>query len=96
VSLRFHGELGLFLSPASATQPTPALKHAIEALGVPHTEIGTVLVLVDGRPRPSAGCFVHALAPARQCHRDLPAPRPRRARAALLAQPSPAPAARQD
>lgn len=52
---RFHGELNTFLSPALRDRefthdpgPTDTLKHAIESLGVPHTEVARVEV--DGRP----------------------------------------------
>lgn len=52
--LRFYEELNDFLPPARRKRAfsysftgTPAVKDAIEALGVPHTEID--LILVDGR-----------------------------------------------
>lgn len=52
---RFYAELGDFLAPAlrgrcfeRAVAPHQSVKHAIEALGVPHTEVG--LVLVNGTP----------------------------------------------
>jgi uncharacterized protein with PIN domain len=54
---RFYAELNDFLAPhvrGRAFQQTTAthatLKHAIEALGVPHTEVG--LVLLNGTPSP--------------------------------------------
>jgi hypothetical protein len=47
----FHGELRRFLAPARrggtvrhGVAPHQSAKHAIEALGVPHTEIGRLLV----------------------------------------------------
>lgn len=53
--IRFYAELNDFLAPrrrGRSTRHLPAphesLKHAIESLGVPHTEVG--LVLVDGEP----------------------------------------------
>lgn len=57
---RFHGELNDLLPPSlrppslrggyfeRSCASDATLKHAIEALGVPHTEVGRVLV--DGRP----------------------------------------------
>jgi hypothetical protein len=54
---RFYAELNDFLAPAQrghdiaqAAAPHASLKHAIEALGVPHTEVG--LVLRNGQPCP--------------------------------------------
>src|SRR6266511_3007855 len=52
---RFYGELNDFL-PATARQTTvrrtldgsPSVKDAIEAIGVPHPEVG--LIVVDGEP----------------------------------------------
>jgi uncharacterized protein with PIN domain len=48
---RFHGELNDFLSPArrnhefeSVAGETDTMKHVIESLGIPHTEIGSVRV----------------------------------------------------
>ena len=48
---RFHGELNDFLPPPKRDAefeqpagPTDTLKHVIESIGVPHTEIGRVLV----------------------------------------------------
>lgn len=53
----FHGELADLLPPAwrgrpiaRATAPYQNAKHAIEALGVPHTEIGHVAVNGEKRP----------------------------------------------
>ena len=53
-TFRFHGELDALLAARSKGRPQRAacaehasLKHAIESLGVPHTEIGCVRV--DGR-----------------------------------------------
>lgn len=53
--LRFYAELNDFLPPAlrgrdvaCVAAPHESLKHVIEALGVPHTEVA--LALVDGRP----------------------------------------------
>ena len=55
VRIRFDRALDVFLPPARRgvefdcnAAPNATVKHAIEALGVPHTEVGTVLV--DGRP----------------------------------------------
>ncbi|WP_091912746.1 Mut7-C RNAse domain-containing protein [Chitinasiproducens palmae] len=55
VQFRFHGELNRFIAPARRGRwssyrsvGTASLKHAIEALGVPHTEVG--VVHVDGTP----------------------------------------------
>ena len=52
---RFYAELNDFLPPAlrgrgfeGPAAPHESLKHAIEALGVPHTEVA--FVLVDGEP----------------------------------------------
>lgn len=54
-TFRFYGELNDFLAPARRGRAFDACcarrattKHMIEALGVPHTEVG--LVLVDGAP----------------------------------------------
>jgi uncharacterized protein with PIN domain len=51
VTFRFYEELNDFLAPtrrgrefAHAVAPTATVKHAIEALGVPHTEVELVLV----------------------------------------------------
>ncbi len=50
-SFRFHGELGDLLAPPlrgreflHAIAENASLKHAIESLGVPHTEVGSVSV----------------------------------------------------
>ena len=55
VSLRFHGNLNFFLAPAHretefvhTAGPTDTVKHVIESLGVPHTEIEGVTV--NGQP----------------------------------------------
>ncbi len=55
VEFRFYAELGDFLAPnlrgrcfERAVAAHQSVKHAIEALGVPHTEVG--LVLVNGTP----------------------------------------------
>ncbi len=52
---RFYAELGDFLSPSQrgqsfrlAVAAHQSIKHVIEALGVPHTEVG--LLLVNGEP----------------------------------------------
>lgn len=52
---RFHAELNDFLAPqhrhrefAAACSQDATAKHMIEALGVPHTEVG--LLLIDGEP----------------------------------------------
>jgi uncharacterized protein with PIN domain len=52
---RFYEELNDFLPPAVRKQTfsyrfrgTPAVKHVIEAIGVPHTQVD--LILVNGRP----------------------------------------------
>lgn len=52
---RFHDELQQFLAPAHrervfrrAGAPHESLKHLVEALGVPHTEVGRVLL--NGEP----------------------------------------------
>lgn len=54
-TFRFYGELNTFLAPARRQRTfecpcaqAATTKHMIEALGVPHTEVG--LVLVDGAP----------------------------------------------
>ena len=51
VRFRFHGELNFFVEPARRnsefTAPvgsTDTLKHAVESLGAPHTEIGRILI----------------------------------------------------
>lgn len=51
VEFRFYAELGDFIAPerrgrsfAYAVASNQSVKHAIEALGVPHTEIGLLLV----------------------------------------------------
>lgn len=56
---RFHGELERFVAPQQRGQATAlpvaaheTLKHAIESLGVPHTEVGAAQV--NGRPAPLA------------------------------------------
>lgn len=63
---RFYAELNEFLAPprrgvatALACPPHSSVKHAIETLGVPHTEVG--LVLREGRP---CGLEEHSLQPA--------------------------------
>lgn len=57
VRFQFHGELNWFLEPArrnheftAAVGLTDTVKHAVESLGVPHTEIGQVLI--NGDPAP--------------------------------------------
>ncbi|NML15896.1 Mut7-C RNAse domain-containing protein [Azohydromonas caseinilytica] len=57
MEFRFYAELGDFLPPGRrgrafehAVAPHENAKHAIEALGVPHTEVA--LLLVNGRPAP--------------------------------------------
>jgi uncharacterized protein with PIN domain len=54
---RFYGELNVFLAPARrqrsfacACAQAATVKHMVEALGVPHTETG--LLLVNGEPAP--------------------------------------------
>lgn len=50
-TVQLHGDLAFFVGTASAQVPVPAprsVKDAVEALGVPHVEIGRVSV--DGRP----------------------------------------------
>jgi uncharacterized protein with PIN domain len=54
---RIHGRLERFLPPrrrghgfAYAFDGTPAVKDPVEALGVPHTEVGRLLI--DGEPAP--------------------------------------------
>ncbi|MDB5951879.1 MAG: Twitching motility protein PilT [Massilia sp.] len=54
---RFYGELNVFVAPgrrqrtfACACAPDATVKHMVEALGVPHTEVG--LLLVNGAPAP--------------------------------------------
>ncbi|AKJ28009.1 Mut7-C RNAse domain-containing protein [Caldimonas brevitalea] len=56
-TFRFYAELNDFLAPARrgvafehATSPHESLKHAVESLGVPHTEVA--LVLLNGEPTP--------------------------------------------
>ena len=56
---RFHGALNAFLAPALRDRGfthvfdgTPAVKDRIESLGVPHTEVGRILV--DGEAVPFA------------------------------------------
>jgi hypothetical protein len=51
VRFRFHGELNFFLGPERRNSefiapigPTDTVKHAIESLGVPHTEISRFLI----------------------------------------------------
>jgi uncharacterized protein with PIN domain len=55
VWFRFHGELNDFLTPARRNAefehfagPTDTIKHVVESLGVPHTEIERVTV--NGKP----------------------------------------------
>lgn len=55
-SFRFYGELSLFLAPARrqttfayTINPPVSVKHVIEALGAPHTEVETILVNGIGR-----------------------------------------------
>lgn len=55
-SFRFYGELNLFLAPAQrqttfaqVIKPPVSVKHVIEALGVPHTEVEIILVNGIGR-----------------------------------------------
>jgi uncharacterized protein with PIN domain len=55
VRIRVHGELNGFLSPVRrgvtfehTAGGTDTLKHVLESLGIPHTEIGRVAM--DGRP----------------------------------------------
>ncbi|WP_157269659.1 Mut7-C RNAse domain-containing protein [Azohydromonas aeria] len=57
MEFRFYAELGDFLAPPRrgrafehAVAPHESAKHAIEALGVPHTEVA--LLLVNGQPAP--------------------------------------------
>lgn len=52
---RFHGELATFLAPsrrerlfAYTCARAATLKHAVEALGIPHTEVGNITV--NGEP----------------------------------------------
>ena len=54
-TLSFHAELKDFLAKTQRNGPVrqeyqgkPAVKHLIEALGIPHTEVGRILI--DGRP----------------------------------------------
>jgi hypothetical protein len=80
VSFAFSGELNDFLSPVQRGRtiwlPLPdeaAVKHPIEALGVPHPEVGAILV--DGAGvgftgRLRGGEFVEVF----PCAADLPAP----------------------
>ena len=72
VLLHFHGELA-GLAPSAevlyALTRRASLKDAVEALGVPHTEV--YALFVDNRP---AG-FEHALAPGQRVQ-VLPAPEP--------------------
>lgn len=51
ILFRFHGELNDFLSPERRNVPfdcpagnTDTIKHVVESLGVPHTEVGAVMV----------------------------------------------------
>lgn len=51
VRFRFHGELNFFLKPerrncefTALTGLTDTVKHAVESLGAPHTEIGRILI----------------------------------------------------
>jgi uncharacterized protein with PIN domain len=55
VTFRFHGELDYFLPPEHReTQfeqpvgPTDTVKHVVESIGIPHTEIGAVTA--NGKP----------------------------------------------
>ena len=87
VSFRFHGELAAFLAPARRDRSFEvrcaagsSLKHVIEALGVPHTEVGRVLV--DGRPAPlerrlCPGEQVSVHPHAARCGKPCPSPPPR-------------------
>jgi hypothetical protein len=57
VRFRFHGELNDFLADTRRRRTfehevgvTDTLKHVIESLGVPHTEIGAVVVNDEPRP----------------------------------------------
>ena len=87
VSFRFHGELAAFLAPARRDRSFEvrcaagsSLKHVIEALGVPHTEVGRVLV--DGRPAPlerrlCPGERVSVHPHAARCGKPCPSPPPR-------------------
>lgn len=60
VTFRFHGELNDFLKPANRNTafdhvagPTDTVKHVVESLGVPHTELGRVAV--NGQTVASSG-----------------------------------------
>ena len=80
-TFRFHGELSVFIAREYrnvvfdyACARAATLKHAVEALGVPHTEVGRVLV--DNEPatlarivRPGniVEVFPHEALPARAC-----------------------------
>jgi uncharacterized protein with PIN domain len=62
VWFRFHGELSDFLSPLWRDLPfkqlagtTDTIKHVVESLGVPHTEVG--YVTVNGKETPSSERF---------------------------------------
>ena len=80
VDFQFHGELNDFLDPAQRGQviwlPLPeeaAVKHPIEALGVPHPEVGGIFVdglSVGFTHRLLGGEFVDVF----PCYADLPAP----------------------
>jgi hypothetical protein len=71
VSFRFHGALATFIAPARRGRvfevrcaTDASIKHVIEALGVPHTEVGTLRVdgrpaRLDGRLRPGERVKVH-------------------------------------
>jgi hypothetical protein len=57
VWFRFHGELNDFLPPLKRNNefehsagPTDTIKHVVESLGVPHTEIGRIAV--NGQTQP--------------------------------------------
>ena len=57
ITIRFSPELSFFLTRKERgqlltfpTRDAPAVKHPIESLGIPHTEVG--LILVNGRPAP--------------------------------------------
>jgi uncharacterized protein with PIN domain len=81
-SFRFHGELNYFLPFPNRdiefkqeAGTTDTLKHVIESLGVPHTEIG--LVTVNGVPRRlsdrlTTGDSVHVLPHSLPVHLDDP------------------------
>ena len=78
VYFRFHGELATFIAPARRGRvfevrcaTDASIKHVIEALGVPHTEVGTLQVdgrpaRLDGRLRPGERVEVHPHSALRQ------------------------------